>query len=113
IIGFCFQSCGRKSLFQIGGLIQAIGGLFLVIGLVLYPAGWGNRRVEKLCAIRYQKADPFVMNECSFGWAFYATLGATIGAFVCAFLATQAEKSTSSDKVQDKILEGQTCICLI
>ncbi|XP_031556723.1 LHFPL tetraspan subfamily member 2a protein-like [Actinia tenebrosa] len=112
-IGFCVQSIGRKSIFTIGGLIQAIGGLFLIVGLVLYPAGWGNERVERLCAKSFQTSGAFAINECSLGWAFYAALGGTIAAFLCSAIAIQAEKSTSSDKVQDQILVGKTCICLI
>lgn len=28
LVGFCIQSIGRKSIFTVGGLIQAIGGMF-------------------------------------------------------------------------------------
>jgi len=84
-----------------------------VTGLVLYPAGWGNHRVERLCAMSYEKAEAFVINECSLGWAFYAVLGGTLAAFLCSAIAIKSEKSTSSDKVQDEILVGKTCICLL
>ena len=35
MIGFCLQSIGRKSIFTVGGLIQAIGGMFTIQYLVL------------------------------------------------------------------------------
>ena len=88
--------------------------LFLVVGLVLYPAGWGIERVKELCVRSPdQKAGAFVINDCSIGWAFYAVLGGTLLSFLCSLLSAQAEKSTSSDKVQDEISDGKTIICLI
>ena len=88
--------------------------LFLVIGLVLYPAGWGSDRVKDLCSSKgSEKPGAFVMNSCSFGWAFYAALGGTILTCLCSLLSAQAEKSTSSDKVQDEIHDGKVLICLI
>ena len=88
--------------------------LFLVIGLVLYPAGWGSDTVDGLCTKRpIQKPGAFVINECSLGWAFYAALGGTVLSFLCSLLSAQAEKSTSSDLVQDEISDGKTVICLI
>ena len=92
----------------------SISVLFLVIGLILYPAGWGSDRVKELCSSKpSEKPGAFVINQCSFGWAFYACLGGTVLAFLCALLSAQAEKSTSSDKVQDEIFDGKKLICLI
>lgn len=114
LIGFCVQSVGKKSIFSLGGLIQAIAALFLVVGLVLYPAGWGNEIVDELCTRpSVQKPGAFVLNDCSLGWAFYAVLGGTLSSFLCSLLSAQAEKSTSSDEVQDEISDGKTLICLI
>lgn len=113
IVGFCAQSIGKKSIFSLGGVIQAIAALFLVIGLVLYPAGWGSETVGNLCTKPSQKPGAFVLNECSMGWAFYAVLGGTLSSFLCSVLSGQAEKSTSSDDVQDEISDGKTLICLI
>lgn len=47
------------------------------------------------------------------GWAFYLAMGSTLVTFVCSVLSVQAEVSTSSDKVQDEILEGKNLICLL
>lgn len=46
------------------------------------------------------------------GWAFYSAAIGVALTFVCAMLSGQAEKSTASDKVQDKMNEGKTLICL-
>ncbi|KAG8042412.1 hypothetical protein G9C98_005046 [Cotesia typhae] len=45
-------------------------------------------------------------------WAFYSAAIGVALTFVCAILSAQAEKSTASDKVQDKMNEGKTLICL-
>lgn len=88
--------------------------LFLVIGLVLYPAGWGNEIVDELCTRKsIQKPGAFELNDCTLGWAFYAVLGGTLSSFLCSLLSAQAEKSTSTNEVQDEILDGKTFICLI
>lgn len=114
IVGFCVQSIGKKSIFSVGGLIQSVAALFLVIGLVLYPAGWGNDDVDDLCTIRpLQKPGAFLINDCSLGWAFYVVLGGTLSSFLCSLLSAQAEKSTSSDMVQDEISDGKTLIFLV
>lgn len=116
LIAFCVQNLGKKSLISVVGVIQAIAGLLLLIGMVLYPAGWGkNAMVEKYCfkeVVDDDKPSPFKIGECSIGWAFYSALGGTLLVFFCAVFSVQAEKSTSSDKVQDEIWKGKKMICL-
>lgn len=41
-----------------------VSGLFSVIGLVVYPVGWGTKRVRDLCG---EYADPYVIDSCSIG----------------------------------------------
>lgn len=109
-------STGMRKTLVLEANIRYLGffiALFLVIGLVLYPAGWGNETVQDLCTKPSQKPGAFVLNECSVGWAFYAVLGGTLSSFLCSLLSGQAEKSTSSDDVQDEISDGKTLICLI
>ena len=89
-----------------------------MIGLVLWPAGWGS---ENDIFVRYcypakidddDKPTAFKLGDCSLGWAFYAALGGTVLVFLCAVFSGQAEKSTSCDKVQDEIWKGKKIICL-
>ena len=88
-----------------------------MIGLVLWPAGWGseNDKFKNMC---YKKNDDdnkpsaFKLGHCSLGWAFYSALGGTLLVFLCGIFSGQAEKSTSSDKVQDEIYKGKKVICL-
>ncbi|CAL8296258.1 LHFPL tetraspan subfamily member 2 protein [Gadus morhua] len=110
IFTLCFQSCLRKSIFNICGLLQAIAGLLLMVGLMLYPAGWGSEKVVDYCG---NEASPFRPDQCSLGWAFYAAIGGTLASFVCAVFSAQAEVATSSDRVQEEIEEGKSLICLL
>ncbi|PRD18603.1 UNVERIFIED_CONTAM: lhfpl2 [Trichonephila clavipes] len=62
ILGCCFRSIMKKSIFTISGTIQAIAGLFYILGLMLYPAGWNSRRVHLICG---DKAEPFSPGDCT------------------------------------------------
>lgn len=42
-------------------------GIFYILGLVMYPAGWGAHRVQKLCGL---DAAPFFPAECHLGKPF-------------------------------------------
>lgn len=109
ILGFCIQSFCKKSLFTISGLLQGIAGLFFIVAIFMYPAGWGTERVQDQCG---RAAGPFVMDKCSLGLGFYLAVGGTVLTLLSAMLSMQAEVSTSSDKVQDEILKGKNLICL-
>ncbi|XP_022084649.1 lipoma HMGIC fusion partner-like 2 protein [Acanthaster planci] len=109
IFTFCFRSICKKSIFTVSGLIQAIAGLLILLGLVVYPAGWGSDGVIELCGM---DAAPFQLGACSLGWAFYVAVAATFLTFACSVLSVQAEIATSSDDVQDEILKGKYVICL-
>ncbi|PBC29508.1 Lipoma HMGIC fusion partner [Apis cerana cerana] len=97
LVGCCMQSIGRKSIFNLAGVAQVIA------------AGWGAERVQRICG---SEADAFYLAECSLGWAFYSAVIGVGLTFICAVISGQAEKSTASDKVQDKMNEGKTLICL-
>ncbi|KAJ7988578.1 hypothetical protein DPEC_G00325010 [Dallia pectoralis] len=110
VFTMCFQSIMKKSIFNVCGLLQAIAGLFLILGLMLYPAGWGSDKVQLYCG---QDAAPYRAGLCTMGWAFYTAMGGTVLTFVCAVFSAQAEIATSSDKVQEEIEEGKSLICLL
>lgn len=109
VFTMCVQSIMRKSIFNVCGLLQGIAGLFLLLGLILYPAGWGCQKAID-CG-RY--ASPYKPGDCSLGWAFYTATGGTVLTFICAVFSAQAEIATSSDKVQEEIEEGKNLICLL
>lgn len=76
---------------------------------MLHPMAWGSTRVQRLCG---RDTSAFYPDNCRIGMGLCLAIVATILTFVCACLSLPAEKSTSSDRVQDKIYEGQTLICL-
>ncbi|XP_009584892.1 PREDICTED: lipoma HMGIC fusion partner-like 2 protein [Fulmarus glacialis] len=84
--------------------------LFLILGLILYPAGWGCQKAISYCG---PYASAYKLGDCSLGWAFYTAIGGTILTFICAVFSAQAEIATSSDKVQEEIEEGKNLICLL
>ncbi|XP_050510307.1 LHFPL tetraspan subfamily member 2 protein [Diabrotica virgifera virgifera] len=109
LLSCCFQSIFKKSIFNLSGVAQAIAGISYIIGVMLHPMAWGSQRVQKLCG---RDASAFYPNDCSLAIGLWLAITATLLTFVCSCLSMSAEKSTSSDKVQDKIYEGQTLICL-
>ncbi|XP_077399267.1 LHFPL tetraspan subfamily member 2a protein [Vanacampus margaritifer] len=110
VFTMCFQSIMKKSIFNVCGLLQGIAGLFLILGLMLYPAGWGSDKARLYCGA---EAAPYRAGLCSMGWAFYTAAGGTALTFLCAVFSAQAEIATSSDKVQEEIEEGKSLICLL
>ncbi|KAG8281604.1 LHFPL tetraspan subfamily member 2 protein-like [Homalodisca vitripennis] len=110
LVSCCVQSINRKSIFTLTGTVQATAGLFYILGLVLYAAGWGSARVIKLCG---RDAGPFTIGDCSFGWAMYIGVIGICLTFLTACLSVCAEKTTSSDKVSRKVERGETLVCLL
>ncbi|KAM8961911.1 LHFPL tetraspan subfamily member 2 protein [Pelodytes ibericus] len=110
VFTMCIQSVMKKSIFNVCGLLQGIAGLFLILGLILYPAGWGSPKVVAYCG---HYASAYKPGDCSLGWGFYTAIGGTVLTFICAVFSAQAEIATSSDKVQEEIEEGKSLICLL
>jgi hypothetical protein len=107
----CFRSvCGKKSIFSISGVLQAIAGLFLIIALVLFPAGWGSDKVRYDCG---RTANFFSIGTCHIGWAYYGAMIGTVLSFMCAYFANQAESSVGSDKVEYDINKGKNPVCAL
>ncbi|ENN72808.1 LHFPL tetraspan subfamily member 2 protein [Dendroctonus ponderosae] len=109
LLSCCVQSVFKKSIFTLSGAAQCVAGICFILGVMLHPMAWGVERAHKLCG---KESSPFYLGDCSIGTGLFVAVGTTILTFVCACLSVPAETSTSSDKVQDKIYEGQTLICL-
>ncbi|XP_075302720.1 LHFPL tetraspan subfamily member 2 protein-like isoform X2 [Opisthocomus hoazin] len=110
VITTCVQSIMKKSIFNACGLLQGIAGLFLILGLILYPAGWGCQKAISCCG---PYASAYKLGDCYLGWAFYIAIGGTILTFICAVFSAEAEIARSSDKVQEELEEGKNLICLL
>lgn len=89
LVGCCRQSIGRKSIFNLAGVAQVVAGntsksripsiiqsfhppnlsllcsgISYLLGMILYPAGWGADRVQRICG---PEADAFYLADCSLG----------------------------------------------
>ncbi|CAK8696224.1 LHFPL tetraspan subfamily member 2 protein-like [Clavelina lepadiformis] len=106
----CFRNLGRKSIFSISGILQAIAGLLLIFSLVLFPAGWGSDKVKEECG---HQAAAFNLGTCHIGWAYYAAMFGTLMSFLCAVLSNQAEAATGSETVENDIIDGKNPICAL
>ncbi|XP_077285617.1 LHFPL tetraspan subfamily member 2a protein [Arctopsyche grandis] len=109
VMSFCFRAICRKSIFSLSGTIQALAGVCIISGMVLYPWGWGSPRVQRLCG---PDASPFSLGDCTVGWAFYCGAVGVILTFISGTFSIVAEKAVSSEKVQQHIRKGKTLICL-
>lgn len=110
VISLCMRSLCGKSIFTLSGLIQSIAGLFCLIGLILYPAGWGTERVQKICG---EYASPYSIDNCSLGWSFYLNIASICLIFISSILSVQADAATTSQKVEEEILTGKNLICVV
>lgn len=109
VMACCVQSVFKKSVISLAGAAQALGGLFGVLGLLLYPWGWGAPRVKRLCG---ENAEPYILGDCSIGWALFVTGTGVAQIFLASALSKTADKAANSDKVQFQMDEGKQLICL-
>ncbi|XP_074661429.1 LHFPL tetraspan subfamily member 2a protein-like [Tubulanus polymorphus] len=110
IVSLCFRSMCKKDIFTLTGLLQSLSGLLLILALVLYPAGWGSMRVQRVCGL---ESSLYYMGNCDLGWAFYSCIGGTVLVIICAMLSIQASAATSSRKVEEQIMQGRNPICVL
>ncbi|XP_052749514.1 LHFPL tetraspan subfamily member 2a protein [Galleria mellonella] len=109
VLACCVQSVFKKSVISLAGATQALGGLFGVLGILLYPWGWGAVRVKRLCG---KYSEPYMPGECSIGWALFVTATGVALIFLGSALSKPADKAANSDKVQFQMDEGKQLICL-
>ncbi|XP_039748074.1 LHFPL tetraspan subfamily member 2a protein [Pararge aegeria] len=109
VMACCVQSVFKKSVISLAGATQALGGFFGVLGLLLYPWGWGSSRVKRLCG---EYSEPYIPGECSIGWALFVTATGIAQIFLASALSKMADKAANSDKVQFQMDEGNQLICI-
>lgn len=97
-----FPGCWKASYFflSFGLAIMAMTVLAALVGCCMQSIG--RKSIFNLAGVAQVIA----------GWAFYSAVIGVGLTFICAVISGQAEKSTASDKVQDKMNEGKTLICL-
>ncbi|CAH1388523.1 unnamed protein product [Nezara viridula] len=110
LLSCCIQSVNKKSIFTVTGSVQALAGLFYILGIIMYSAGWGSARVVRLCG---PESQPFYLGDCSIGWSVYSAIFGILLTLITASLSVYAEKTTSSDKVSEHVEKGETLVCLL
>lgn len=112
VLSLCKQVFLRKSLMNLAGILQTIAGIFLIVVIILYPLGWDNGNIQKICHEDADKAGKFQIGSCSIGISFFCAIGAMVACFFCGLTSFVADKAVFSSKVQDEILEGKRLICV-
>ncbi|KAK7096316.1 LHFPL tetraspan subfamily member 2 protein-like [Littorina saxatilis] len=110
VLSLCVRTACGKSVFTLSGLMQSVAGLMCILGLVVFPAGWGSAKVRGYCGDR---AGAFDMDNCQLGWSFFLCVVGTLLTFMCSLLSVKADSATSSHKVEEEVLEGKNLICVL
>jgi len=104
---FCFK---KGYVFVICGTLELITAIFMFLACVIYPSGWDNDELQKICG---EDSGRYRMGDCNIRWAYIlAILGifdAGILAVLAFFLASKRAKIemyTASGAVTKSELNG-------
>merc|ERR1712183_714377 len=81
-LAICFTS--TAGLFKFSGVLQIISGMFMLIVILSYPAGWDNTHVVSVYG---DQADDFSLGTCSIRWSYMLAVITCCDAFLLGFLA--------------------------
>lgn len=111
LMTICCRGCICCSVFTICGSLQTFAGLLFTLGIVAYPAGWGSKAVaDNYCG---GHSTPFILGDvCTIGGAFWLAVAGTICTVIASSLACWAYQSTKSAKCEERMDQGDHCICL-
>lgn len=79
-----FFFCHSTTVFHVSGWMQLVSGATMIAGCAIYPYGWSQDGVRKVCGAM---ADKYFFDSCNFRWAY---LLAAIGCLDALVLATLA-----------------------
>lgn len=111
LMTICCRHCICCSVFTICGSLQSFATILFTLGLVAYPAGWGSKAVaDNLCG---GNSAPFILGSyCTIGGAFWLAVAGTVACGLASSLAIWAYQSTRSAKCEERMDQGDNCICL-
>ena len=93
-LAICFTS--TKDLFKLSGVLQILSGLFMLIVILSYPAGWDNKHVMTVCG---EEVDQFSLGTCSLRWGYMLAIVTCCDAFLLGTLAlTLSSRQIRLDK---------------
>jgi hypothetical protein len=70
--------------FNICGWFQIVSGICLFLGCTIYPSGWDDAEVEKVCG---KEAGKYNVGSCEIRWAYILAIVGILDAFILAVLA--------------------------
>jgi len=102
-MGLCF--CRSSEVFKMCGFLQILAGIFLLVAVLSYPAGWDNHSVVGVCG---QEADDFLLGTCAIRWTYLLAMIACGDAFLLGFLALTlgCKQIQPEDKSQGYLLDN-------
>ncbi|XP_068218964.1 LHFPL tetraspan subfamily member 3 protein [Palaemon carinicauda] len=81
LLFFFFSS---SVVFHITGCMQLLAALLLVVGVVVFPAGWSAEQVREICG---PAARPYNLGECEMRWSYILAVIGVLDAAVLASLS--------------------------
>lgn len=97
----CIADIVSRTSARVLGIVQALSAILVTGGCIIYPLGWKNREVKDACG---ESAGPFLLGNCSIGWAYYLVLGGSALLFVCASLSTGAGRPIKWQKLTNSTM---------
>jgi len=71
-------------LFMVCGWIQVVSGLCMFLGCLVFPLGWDNPQLERVCG---KDVGQFSLGACGVRWAYILAIIGIFDAFILAILA--------------------------
>jgi len=78
--------------FKVGGFLQILAGLALLVAILSYPAGWDNSSVVGVCG---PLADDFELGTCGIRWTYLLAVIACGDAFLLGMAKGQLPSKNS------------------
>ncbi|XP_071960476.1 LHFPL tetraspan subfamily member 3 protein-like [Antedon mediterranea] len=85
VCGMCCFMCRKPTtatVFRICGVLQLLTGVFVLIGIIVYPAGWDHSVIQSLCG-----SDSYDLGGCQLRWVFVLAIVAVFDAIILGILA--------------------------
>ncbi|XP_033098211.1 LHFPL tetraspan subfamily member 3 protein-like [Anneissia japonica] len=101
IFGMCCFMCRQPTpttVFRICGVLQLLTGIFVLIGIIIYPAGWDHSIIKSLCG-----GDSYSLGGCQLRWAFVLAILAVFDALILGIIAMLL--ASKHDKLHPEHLE--------
>lgn len=78
-----FLFLSPSTVFTVCSWIQVVTCIFIFLGCIIYPAGWNNDKVQRICGA---DADQYNPGQCSIRWAYILAIISGFDALILAIL---------------------------